>query len=285
MKMTYTFYIGALSMILETEEELTLQRFDGAFLQPVLPVERSIMVRLQICGSLDIPAWEPIQVRGMRIWQKPGEEIRLYDGLRTKDSILSRYDGKDSVLISITEEAWEKEKRGFQPWYYIHVEELLLETHALLLHSASIVYRNHAILFTAPSGTGKTTQTDLWHRWREGVTDLNGDRNVLQKTEEGWFACGFPVYGGSNRCEQKAAPIEAIVIIRQSPCDEIHELTAMEKTALLYSEMTVMSAKRENAETGISMVMELASQVRIIQFNCTMNENAVDVLHRYLYGE
>jgi hypothetical protein len=65
--------------------------------------------------------------------------------------------------------------------------------------SASIIWQGKAILFTAPSGTGKTTQTDLWHCFREGVEDLNADWTLLQKTADGWYGCGFPVFGSTGR--------------------------------------------------------------------------------------
>lgn len=133
--------------------------------------------------------------------------------------------------------------------------------------------------------TGKTIQTDLWHTYREGVTDINGDRMVLQWTEKGWYACGFPIYGGVIRCEQKAKPVKAVVIIRQGETDRIQELSTAEKVALLYSQMTVPTADGDCVLKAMDLIEELVSQVKVALLFCTMEESAVRVLHQYLYRE
>ena len=51
--------------------------------------------------------------------------------------------------------------------------------HRVILHSSFISRQGEGILFTAPSGTGKSTQADLWKRHEEGVTIINGDRSIL----------------------------------------------------------------------------------------------------------
>lgn len=42
-----------------------------------------------------------------------------------------------------------------------------------ILHSSYIVYQEQAILFSAPSGTGKSTQADLWKKYRD-IEIING---------------------------------------------------------------------------------------------------------------
>ena len=59
----------------------------------------------------------------------------------------------------------------------------------------------------------------------------------------------------------------------------------MEKVTLLYSEMTVLAMERENVTRAMDLIEEIAVQVKIVQLDCTMNESAVDALHRYLFGE
>lgn len=161
----------------------------------------------------------------------------------------------------------------------------MLWNQALTLHSASIIYQGEAILFTAPSNTGKTTQTDLWHRYREGVSDLNGDRTVLQQTDDGWYACGFPIYGSLVRCAQAAVPIRAIVVIRQADTDTIRELSTTEKVLYLYSECTVMRAYPEDVRDTMNLLERMTAEVTVLKMDCTMERSAVDILHRYLYGE
>ncbi len=219
-------------------------------------------------------------------WRDANGEHRLYrDGDRAPMLASCLSVAGDWVQIDALRNAREQILKDFRPWFQIHLERLLLWNSALVLHSASIIYQGEAILFTAPSGTGKTTQTDLWHQFREGVSDLNGDRTVLQRTEKGWYGCGFPIYGGTVRCTQASAPIRAIVVIRQADTDAIRELSAMEKVLYLYSECTVMRSYSEDVKDAMNLLETLAAELTVIKMDCTMKRSAVDVLHRYLYGE
>lgn len=105
-----------------------------------------------------------------------------------------------------------------------------------------------------------------------------------KKTDKGYMACGFPLYGSVLRCEQKAKPIEAIVIIRQGKKNEVHELSLHEKVSLIYSECTL-----PNIESYVSMAMDLVidlvQNVKIILYYCNMEKEAVEILYRYLYHE
>lgn len=65
---------------------------------------------------------------------------------------------------------------------------------SLILHCAYIKHEGKAILFSAPSGTGKSTKADLWEKYR-GSRTVNGDRALLRKKNGIWHACGWPVCG------------------------------------------------------------------------------------------
>lgn len=283
--MEQLLYIGTLEILFRSEIDIFLQQWDAKFKNPALPVKERVRVDLKFVQELPMPKEPSHEARGMKIWHTEEKEYRLYNAPRGIESyILSCRQGK-KVSVFVRPEGWGNGYQEFRPWFYMHIEQLLLENRALVLHSASIIYRGQVIAFTAPSGTGKTTQTDLWHKYRNGVEDLNGDRTLLQWTEKGWFGCGFPVFGSTVRCEQAAAPLGAIVIVRQAKEDRVRELSFVEKVTLLYSEMTVLAMERENVARAMDLIEEIAVQVKIVQLDCTMNESAVDALHRYLFGE
>lgn len=288
-----TFYIGALSIQIGTEISFSRNADDDKFTAAVLPVTR--IAQIEICWTEEFPALSGDVQRepNMAIFQTEQEEVRVYEVLSTKNlqecdpAMFSRKNQADKMRIrlEIVRGNWHRYSHDFRLWYYMHLEELLLENQALILHAASIVYQEQAILFTAPSGTGKTTQTNLWHRYLEGIEDLNGDRTVLQRTEKGWFACGFPICGSSGRCEQRAVPIKAVVIVRQGEKNEICKLSALQSVMSLYSEITVPNLNREYPERAMGLIEEFVQNVPVIQYTCTMQKNAFTKLYHDLYLE
>ncbi|MCD7820443.1 MAG: hypothetical protein LUH07_15560 [Lachnospiraceae bacterium] len=277
------FFIGSLALTLpDLQENIRLQQFDEVFLRPVLPVTKQVTVQIEPVMAVQIPeAAVQIDVN-LKAWEEAGRMCRAYRD-RNGWSCVSRRT-EDSVVIQVSKAYWEDFQKSFRPWFHVHLEEYCLENHAVILHSASIEYRGKGILFTAPSGTGKTTQTDLWHQYLKGVTDINADRTLLQKTKQGWYACGFPLYGSVLRCEQKAKPIKAIIILRQGKENRVEELSPAEKVSMLYSESTVPST-REYVSLAFNLLSDLIQEVKVIRYVCNMEKDAVQVLHRYLYGD
>lgn len=71
---------------------------------------------------------------------------------------------------------------------------ILLRFHTLFLHAAQVSLKGTGILFTAPSGTGKTTQAKLWKKYRNGQI-VCSDRTLARKINGVWKTYGYPLDG------------------------------------------------------------------------------------------
>ena len=104
---------------------------------------------------------------------------------------------------------------------------MLAEHGGVVLHSSYIItQRGEALLFSAPSGTGKSTQAELWRSYA-GAKVINGDR-ALVKAENGVTANGILFSGTSGISENVTAPLRAIVLLRQSEKNEIRSVSGKE---------------------------------------------------------
>ena len=92
------------------------------------------------------------------------------------------------------------------------LERQMTRRDSMILHCAYIKYRGTAILFSAPSETGKTTQAGLWEKYR-GSETVNGDRALLRRIDGRWTACGWPVCGTSEICHLEDIPIHAVAML------------------------------------------------------------------------
>ena len=58
------------------------------------------------------------------------------------------------------------------------------------------------------------TQAELWRDF-QGALIVNGDACLLRRMEDGWHAFGTPVHGSSPYCENREAPLSALVVLKQ----------------------------------------------------------------------
>lgn len=161
------------------------------------------------------------------------------------------------------------------------LERRMYQHHHYILHSAYIVDKGEAILFPAPSGVGKSTQADLWKKYRN-VEIINGDRSLLVKEDDGFYAKGWPVCGSSKICHNKAYPIKAIVMLDQGPTNVATNPTYIVKTKRLLKEITVNFHNQDYVNQSFEFIDQLISEVPIVHLSCTISEEAVNCLDNYL---
>ena len=163
----------------------------------------------------------------------------------------------------------------------LSLERRMNEHNCYVLHSSYIVYKDEAILFSAPSGTGKSTQADLWKKYRD-IRIINGDRTLLTYEEGKFYANGWPICGSSEICHNERYPLKAIVMLDQGPINEIRELSNIEKTKRLIQEITINYHNQGYLDNALSFIDKLIAKIPIINLSCTISEEAVDVLDSFL---
>lgn len=162
------------------------------------------------------------------------------------------------------------------------LERRLVWKDALILHCAYIRYQDEAILFSAPSETGKTTQANLWEQYRGSVT-VNGDKSLLQRVNGRWTAQGWPVCGTSEICNNLSTPIKAIVMLSQGKEDTVRRLTPVEAFSQLYGQITTNTWNREAVRHNMGLIEQLITQTPVFHLRCTISETAVRRLEAALY--
>lgn len=152
----------------------------------------------------------------------------------------------------------------------------------LVLHSAYIVARTgEAILFSGPSGVGKSTQAALWERCA-GARVVNGDRalvDVAKKTANGIFYSGT-----SGISENVTAPVRAIVLLGQSSENRVFVPSPQAAFAGVLSQCAYYEWDAHSAEQMTECVARLVSDVPVLRMDCLPDATAVEALRGKLGG-
>lgn len=150
-----------------------------------------------------------------------------------------------------------------------------------LLHASFIRRDKSGILFTAPSGTGKSTQAALWERHR-GAELINGDRAVVMPVSEGATAWGIPFCGTSGVGKNAGLPLEAIVCLRQGKVTKIRALTGVAAFRQVWEGCSVNLWDNEDMKMTTEAVLKVVQTVPVYDLCCTPDESAVEALEQIL---
>lgn len=153
-----------------------------------------------------------------------------------------------------------------------------------LLHASQISYSQRSILFTAPSGTGKTTQARLWCRYGAAI-HLSGDRTTIRRIDKSIYSFGYPFDGTEPVLTNTAAKLGAIVVLGKSDTDSIARLSGVSAFRELLSQSSVPywhPALLESAAETLSIILDFVPVYRLL---CTPRESAVECLKERLISD
>ncbi len=154
----------------------------------------------------------------------------------------------------------------------------------LSIHSSCIVYRDGAILFLGESGTGKSTQSRLWHECHPETVLLNDDGPFLAPCNGRYEVYGSP-WSGKTPCYRNLHyPIHAIVRLSQAPFNRITTPSNLQKIgAILPSLPPALSRDHGMQSHMLSMVSRLIESTPVLQLECLPDTGAVKALHDKLF--
>ena len=164
------------------------------------------------------------------------------------------------------------------------LEKVLIAHGDIILHASYVDHQGRAILFTAPSGTGKSTQAALWEKYR-GAQIINGDRVIIREGKQGFEACGIPICGSSDICVNKTLPIAAVVYLQQGMENQIQLMGVAESVKKLISETTISFFNQEFAERALERIQCFGAHIPCYSYSCTKDEDAVIKLYNTLEGD
>ena len=165
----------------------------------------------------------------------------------------------------------------------IGIEFLMARKCRVILHSCFISYQAKGIVFTGPSGIGKSTQAELWRLNRPQVEIINGDRSILSCQNNTPMVYGLPFCGSSKIALNKSVPLRAIVILCQGKENNICSLGDMEAVKQIYSECSVSPWDRQCIQNVLEVLKCIVSKVPVYVLSCLPEKSAVDLLDQVLH--
>jgi len=164
------------------------------------------------------------------------------------------------------------------------IAEKLFEYDTLLFHGSVISVDGEAYLFTAKSGTGKSTHTRLWRKvLGDRAVMVNDDKPFLVAKEDAILACGSPWNGKHGLGNNLVVPLKAICILERGEQNKIHRISANEALPML-----LQQSNRPRMPMLLSKYMELlekiADKIAFYRLECNISLDAAMVSYQAMSG-
>ena len=153
----------------------------------------------------------------------------------------------------------------------------ILDKDAMLMHCAAIAVDNKAYLFTAVSGTGKTTHISLWlKKFGKKATVINGDKPILRLVNGKFYVYGTPWCGKENFGTNASAPIQAICILERDKHNHIERISPADAISTVITQ-TLRTDDINEMDKMLTLTDRLLNSVPFYRLGCNMEDDAADV--------
>ena len=170
---------------------------------------------------------------------------------------------------------------------YIYMGMLFLEISFLYdflpLHGSAIEVNDCAVIFSAPSGTGKSTHARLWHEhYLDEVKYINDDKPLLKVINNEIVVFGSPFSGEDKKNNNINKPLKAIIFLEQSKTNEISMLDKNLIVRLIIKNI-LRPEKEEFWDSILSIINFIANNIPIYKLKANISYDAVRTVYNKLF--
>lgn len=289
------FEIAGLVIDVVSDKFEPLEHMQEFRLQQNRPADLSIIYNY--AKFIDVPHGSSISDENMYYkWlKKPSgtEGYYIYSAEAALGSILVLADidiAWRKVEITCRDFSNESPEESFskQTWVFAHLmmgvifRYNLLYRDGIVIHSSALKYDDKAIIFSAPSGTGKSTHTSLWQKNMDNVKILNDDTPAVRIIDDRPYVFGTPWSGSSLIHSNDSAPLEAIVILEQALDNKISRIKDQEAILRLMPRVFLPYFDPKMMDNSIGIFEKIISTVPVYLLQCRPDQEAVEMVYQCL---
>ena len=191
--------------------------------------------------------------------------------------------------------ARERELEGLAPYefspeyletlaLYRKIAGVLVDFDTVLFHGSALSMDGSAYIFTAKSGTGKSTHASIWRRlFGDRVVMINDDKPLLKIKDGEVVVFGTPWCGKHGLGANVSAPLKSVAIIERAENNSISPCPDSDAFVHLYNQTYRIPDKNKLART-LSLLYKLRSAVSIFVLKCNMEDDAARTAYDAMKG-
>lgn len=157
---------------------------------------------------------------------------------------------------------------------YRRIAEKMTDYDTILFHGSVIAVDGEGYLFTARSGTGKSTHTSLWRQYfGDRAVMVNDDKPLLKINDSSVTAYGTP-YNGKHRLGANiSVPLKAVCILTRAENNHIEPITSQQAYPMLIQQV-YRPSDAVKMQKVLSLTDMLLEKVKLYRLGCNMDVSA-----------
>lgn len=158
-------------------------------------------------------------------------------------------------------------------WSGGYFYEQLAKFGGVMLHASCVEYEGKAYLFSARSGTGKSTHTHLWLKYLPGARIINDDKPAIRCIDGVYYAYGTPWSGKNDESVNVGVPISGIAFLTrgENSIKKVPGFMALKP----FMDQTVRPNDKELMSKALDIINGILTDIPIYHLTCDMSEEAV----------
>ncbi|MBQ7217040.1 MAG: hypothetical protein IJS39_13775 [Synergistaceae bacterium] len=171
---------------------------------------------------------------------------------------------------------------------YRKIAELMPSYSTVLIHGSALAADGAAYMFTAVSGTGKSTHARLWRELLGSrVTMINDDKPLVRISGTGKTSraevFGTPYNGKHRLGKNTSVPLKAICILERSEHNRIAGISPQEAYPFMIQQ-TYRPRDTAMLTKTLELVDGLMSAVKFYRLGCNMDIQAAELAYNTMKG-
>ncbi len=234
----------------------------------------------------------------MAIYKIAGINVEVLPAYKYSEKLLEPYmivGESADFAIEVKKEDILREKKDAPdfPDFYLEClsifrklsDYILKNANGMLFHCSAIAVDGEAYLFSAPSGTGKSTHTALWRKLLgERVVVINDDKPIIRFVDGAFYVYGTPWDGKHRLSTNTRAKIKAICQLKQAKENRIEKISAGEMLISALKQ-TVVPEEPEVMDKFLSLTEKLLQSVDLYRLECNKDISAAELSYKTMSGK
>ncbi len=208
---------------------------------------------------------------------------------------LCDFEGDPQIVVGLPDEYIAQRKAAVPHMTDLEVEYMwsgaefctkLLEFNGFMLHASGVVYQDKAYLFSAPSGTGKSTHTTIWRKTfgEDKTYIINDDKPVIRMVDGKVMVFGTPWSGKTDQNKNESVPLQGICFLERGTENHIEVMPTREAVHRILDQ-TIRPTDTEHMSILLDLLDRLLKDIKVYKLYCNMENEAAIVAYNGMNDE